>query len=135
MVFDAVYLLRKLPKDRTNLTHAMLDFYDEELELAQYCEKSVIVLSPDKLKHGFTSIREMDMRELFVIDSFHFQGAKTPLILRVMHARLRHHNCVLFDLCYQVLITLLILSKQDYNDGKLMLQAIQAQSSERGDPD
>jgi|LauGreDrversion4_2_1035121.scaffolds.fasta_scaffold30939_2 hypothetical protein len=34
IVFDAVYHLRKLAKDRTNITHALLDFYDEGLELA-----------------------------------------------------------------------------------------------------
>jgi hypothetical protein len=34
MVFDAVYLLRKQLKERTNITHALLDFYDEDMELA-----------------------------------------------------------------------------------------------------
>lgn len=111
MVFDAVYLLRKLPKDRTNLTHALLDFYDEEMELAQFCEQSVVILSPDKLNPGFTQIKDMDLRELFVIDSYHFQGPKTPIILRLLHARLRSQNCVLFDLCFQTLIALLVLSK------------------------
>ena len=52
------------------------------------------------------------MREIFVVDSFYFQGLKTPLIFRIMmHARLRHYNCVLFDLCFQVLLALLVLSK------------------------
>ena len=30
MVFDAVYLLRRLKKDRVNITHALLDFWDED---------------------------------------------------------------------------------------------------------
>ena len=36
MVFDAVYLIKKHHKDRTNITHALLDFYDEEYELHDY---------------------------------------------------------------------------------------------------
>jgi len=29
MVFDAIYLLRRCDKERTNITHALLDFWDE----------------------------------------------------------------------------------------------------------
>lgn len=33
----------------------------------------------------------MDMRELFVVDSFHFQGGlRTPIIIKMTHARLRN---------------------------------------------
>jgi len=49
MVFDAVYLLRKFKKERTNLTHALLDFYDEDLELAQFCQRSVVILNADSI--------------------------------------------------------------------------------------
>lgn len=48
---------------------------------------------------------------MFVIDPVYYQGNKAPLIIRLMHARLRHQNCVLFDTAYQTLIALLLLSK------------------------
>lgn len=50
----------------------MLDFYDEDQDLAQFCEKQFIILNADKLAPLQAEITEMDMREMFVIDSFHF---------------------------------------------------------------
>ena len=47
LVFDGVYKLRRNDKQIINITHALLDFYDEEMELAEYCEKNVVILSPD----------------------------------------------------------------------------------------
>ena len=114
MVFDAVYVLRKQNHERKNLTHALLDFWDENMELADYSTKQVVILSPDKLQSS--KIESMDMRELFVIDAFHFQGLKTPLIIRMMHARLRQQNCLLLDMCFQTLITLLTVSSNQVND-------------------
>ena len=53
MVFDAVYLLRRQEKERMNITYALLDFYVEEFDMAEFCERNVIILSPDKLSsHG-----------------------------------------------------------------------------------
>jgi len=37
-VFDAVYRMRRLLKDRTNITHALLDFWEEEKDLAKQSE-------------------------------------------------------------------------------------------------
>ena len=42
-----MYKLRRNDKHIINITHALLDFYDEEMELAEYCEKNVVILSPD----------------------------------------------------------------------------------------
>ena len=50
MVFDAVYKMRKLPKDRTNITHALVDFWDEDKDLATQCGQQVIFLTADKVK-------------------------------------------------------------------------------------
>lgn len=56
------------------------------------------------------------MRELFIIDSFHYKGLQTPLIITILHARLRQHNCQLFNMCFQTLITLLTLSSCQLTD-------------------
>jgi len=40
------------------------------------------------------------MRELFVIDNYYYKGEKTPLIMRILHARLRQPGCNLFDSCF-----------------------------------
>ena len=47
LVFDAVYLLKKTQKRYINLTHALLDCYDESIELTEYCKQQVIVICPD----------------------------------------------------------------------------------------
>ena len=52
----------------------------------------------------------VDMREIFVIDSIHYQGNLSPVIIRIQHARLRHVNCVIFELVFQTVLTLLVLS-------------------------
>ena len=62
MIFDAVYVIKKGVRERTNLTHPLLDFYDEEQELSQFCERSIIVLSPDKQAIENTDIQTQDMR-------------------------------------------------------------------------
>lgn len=81
-------MLKKQTKSRVNLTHALLDFYDEQFELAEWCEKNVIVLSPDTLQRK--RAQGTDLRQVFVVDPLYYQGSKTPVILRLMHARLRH---------------------------------------------
>lgn len=56
MVFDAVYRLKRMVKDRTNITHALLDFWDEDQDLGKQAERSVILLSPDKVNPLFSAI-------------------------------------------------------------------------------
>ena len=107
MIFDAVYVLKKQHHERVNLLHPLLDFYDESFELGDYCPSKVVVLVPDKLQPWFTKLECMDMREHFVIDGNFYEGKAAPVIIRIMHARLRQANCLLFDLCYQTLMALL----------------------------
>ena len=99
MVFDAVYVLKK--SSRTNITHALLDFYDEDQELAQYCYEKVIILHP-----GVSS----DLRLVFQADKVHFHGESTPVIVRMQHARLSQDG---LEQCYQLLTTLLITSQRN----------------------
>lgn len=49
MVFDAVYRVKRFGKERSNITHALLDFWDEDYELAEYSEQHVIYITADKV--------------------------------------------------------------------------------------
>ena len=100
MVFDAVYRVKKTVKERANITHALLDFWDEDYELAEYCEQNLIFITADKVTHRFCSLKKMDLRELFVVDNNYYKGTKSPLIFRMLHARLRQPGCNLFETCF-----------------------------------
>ena len=71
-MFDGVYILRRNDKHFINITHALLDFYDEDMELADYCVKNVVILSPDDASHTCYKIDTMDMRQIFMSDGFHY---------------------------------------------------------------
>ena len=100
MVFDAVYRVIKPIKERANITHALLDFWDEDYELAEYCSKHVIYLTSDRIRQPFISLKKMDMRELFMVDNNYYKGDKSPLIFRMLHYRLRQQGCNLFETCF-----------------------------------
>jgi len=52
------------------------------------------------------------MRELFVVDSFHYRDSlRTPVIIRMPHARLSAQNSCMFEICYQTLISMLVASQ------------------------
>ena len=93
--------------EQVNLTHALLDCYDEAMELDDYSQKQVIVISPDKEKQT-----KQDLREIFDVDRFHYKDHQTPLIIRMTHARLWPACSQLFDMCFNVLIALLVLSSK-----------------------
>lgn len=64
-----------------------------------------------------------DLREMFVVDSFHYKEAtRTPIIIRMPHARLRPANCNMFEACFQTIITLLVSSKDPDLLGYLLPQ-------------
>lgn len=44
LVFDAVYMLRRQNRHRPNITHTLLDFYDEQYELGEWSCKNVVIL-------------------------------------------------------------------------------------------
>lgn len=53
------------------------------------------------------------MREIFVVDSFHYKGAnRSPLIIRMPHARLSQPGCNMFEMCFQTIVSLLAGSKE-----------------------
>ena len=61
------------------------------MELTDYCTEKIVILVPDKLDR--TTLDKIDFRELFVVDSNHYHGDSTPILLRMTHARLWHQNC------------------------------------------
>ena len=49
MVFDAVYILNRQRNSECNLSHQLLDFWDEDRDFAAQCDQTVVILQPDTL--------------------------------------------------------------------------------------
>jgi len=107
LVFDAVYLLKKTKRRRPDVTHALLDFYDEAKALSEFSTAQVVIISAETQNGKQTEMNKKDMREIF--DQDFYAGSQAPLILRIKHARLRAPSSQLFDLSYQLLISLLLI--------------------------
>ena len=103
-MFDAVYLMRQQSKRRVkpNLTQIFLDFYDERLEVGKYVPRNMVIISPDALKMNQRHFNEMDLREIMTVEKEYYKPAKkSPLVLRMMHARLRTTSTI-FDAVFIV---------------------------------
>lgn len=68
MVFDAVYLLKKSKRRRPDVTHALLDFYDEAKALSEFSTAQVVIISAETQNGKQTEMNKKDMREVFTID-------------------------------------------------------------------
>ena len=110
--FDALYqIVRRPHQPRTNLSHVLLDFSDEEEEdLDLFACSSVVMVTVDKQVLG-QKFETMDLRELLDSDKEYLRGSKAPLIVRVPHARLRSPTSLCFDGVFQILVCLLVSSR------------------------
>lgn len=114
--FDAVYALgQKHHCFRLNITHILLDFQDENEEnLDLFTQANIIMVIADRQVEG-QNWETQDLRELFDFDHEYMTGAKSPVILRVPHARFRTKDSLVFDGVFQTLFALLVSSKmQNY---------------------
>ena len=112
IIFDGVYKLYanvlSKRKQAGNWSHALLDFYDEEMELEDWCERKLVCLLPECLDSN-----ENETLKPFQIDPTHFKGSVSPIILKIKHARLRNTQfCVWFEMCFQTLMSLFALSEK-----------------------
>ena len=70
--------------------------------------------------------QENEAMKLFQIDSAHFRGSVSPVILKIKHARLRNTQyCVWFEMCFQTVVALLALSEKNNMDMETCAKTLQ----------
>jgi len=97
-------VLKRTKKIRPNITHALLDFYDESLALADYTLAKIIILCPETCNTYIdvynVNNKPFDLREYFIIDKDYYFAAQAPIIIFLPHSRLRTPNSLIFDLAF-----------------------------------
>jgi hypothetical protein len=64
--------------------------------------RNMVIISPDALKMNQKHFNEMDLREIMTVEKEYYKPAKkSPLVLRMMHARLRTTSAI-FDAVFLV---------------------------------
>jgi len=57
--------------------------------------------------------KPFDLREFFVVDKDYFFGKYAPVVLFIPHSRIRSSSSLIFDLTFQILTLLNLVSTSD----------------------
>jgi len=80
--------------------------------MGKYVPKNIIIISPDTIRINQKQFSEMDLRQIMTVEKEYYKPTKkSPIVLRIIHARLRTTS-TMFDAVFLICQFLLLSSKQ-----------------------